>query len=123
MQDVINFLLSNNGLAFGVALLIFIITLFLVVKRLIGFVITLLLLTFALVSGFFIANQDLFRSILKGYTSDATPEDRDTVTQLKTQFYKSYEEIKAEIKQQKEEFQKIINKKESDKKQDDKDSN
>ncbi len=118
MQDVINFLLSNNGLAFGVALLIFIITLFLVVKRLIGFVITLLLLTFALVSGFFIANQDLFRSILKGYTSDATPEDRDTVTQLKTQFYKSYEEIKAEIKQQKEEFEKIINKKESDKKQD-----
>lgn len=119
MQDFINFILSNNGLAFGVALLIFIVTLFLVVKRLIGFVITLLLLVFALVSGFFIANQDLFRSILKGYTNEATPEDKNTVEQLKAQFYKAYEEIKAEIKEQKEEFSKIIDKKESDKKQDD----
>ena len=110
MQDVINFLFSNNGLAFGVALLIFIITLFLVVKRLIGFIITLILLAFALISGFFIANQDLFRSILKGYTSDATPEDREAVTQLKSQLYNSYEEIKEEVLEQKVELEKIINK-------------
>lgn len=115
MQEVTSFLLSNNGLAFGIAFIIFIITLYLVVKRSIGFLITLLLLCFAIVSGFFVANQDLFRDFLKSYTGQATPEEQATVDQLKTQLYKSYEEIKAELKQQKEEFSKIINKKEEEK--------
>lgn len=115
MQEVTNFLLSNNGLAFIIAFIIFIITLYLVVKRSIGFIITLLLLCFAIVSGFFIANQDLFRDILKTYAGNATPEEQATAEQLKAQFFKSYEEIKAELKQQKEEFSKIINKKEEDK--------
>jgi hypothetical protein len=110
MQQIVDFLLSSNGLAFGVALLIFIITLFLVVKRLIGFLITLLLLAFAIVSGFFVANQDLLRNILKNYTGQATPEEQDTLNQLKAQFYKGYEELKTEIKEQKDAFSKILDK-------------
>lgn len=115
MQEVTNFLLSNNGLAFGIAFLIFIITLYLVIRRLIGFVITLLLLAFAIVAGFFIANQDVFRDILKTYSGQATPEEQATTEQLKAQFFKAYEEIKTELKQQKDEFSKIIHKKEEDK--------
>lgn len=110
MQDILNFLATNNGAALVIALLIFLVTLVLVVKRLIGFVITIVLLIFAIVSGFFVANADLFRDVLKGMTANSTPEERQTVEQLKAQFQKAYEELKSDLKTQKEEFQKIIQK-------------
>jgi predicted membrane protein len=110
MQDILDFFATNNGVALIIALVIFIITLILVVKRLIGFVITIILLAFALISGFFVANADLFRDVLKGLTQSGTPEEKDTVSQLKAQFFKAYEDLKAELKEQKAEFEKIIEK-------------
>src|SRR6188472_2615722 len=98
MQEILNFFASNNGVALVVALVIFIITLILVVKRLIGFVITIILLIFALVSGFFVANADVFREVLRGMTASATPEERETLEQIKAQLVKAYEEIKTELK-------------------------
>lgn len=110
MQEILDFFASNNGAAFAVALIIFIITLCLVVKRLIGFVITVILLVFALLSGFFVANADLFREILKSFTVSGTPEEKDTGTKLKNQFYKAIDDLKSEFHEQKAEFQKIIDK-------------
>lgn len=108
MQEVLDFFISNNGAAFAVALIIFIITLWLVVKRFIGFVFTIILLAFALVSGLFVANADLFREILKGFTPNSTPEEKDTLTQLKNQFFKATDELKKDYQEQRAEFQKII---------------
>lgn len=108
MNEFLEFLVSNNGAAFAIALIIFIITLVLIFKRIIGFFFTIILLAFALISGFFVANADLLREILKGFTPSGTPEDRETLVQLKNQFYKSIGELKQEFQDQKAEFQKII---------------
>ncbi|MCB1113165.1 MAG: hypothetical protein KDK62_00220 [Chlamydiia bacterium] len=108
MDEFVDFLLSNNGAAFAIALLIFIVTVWLVIKRFIGFVVTIILLVFALVSGFFVANADLVREIIKGLAGRSTPKEQQTLDQLKNQFYKSFEEIKNEFSQQKQEFDAIL---------------
>lgn len=108
MQEILNFFISTNGAALVVALIIFLITLWLVVKRLIGFVITIILLAFALISGFFVANADLLREILKGFTPGSTQEEKDTLVKLKNQFFKAVDDLKVEFHDQRAEFQKII---------------
>lgn len=110
MNEILDFFVNNNGAAFAVALIIFIITLLLIVKRSIGFIYTIILLAFALISGLFVANADLFREILRGFTLGSTPEEQETVVQLKNQFYKSFDDLKTEFKDQKVEFQKILDK-------------
>jgi biopolymer transport protein ExbB/TolQ len=110
MNEFIDFILSNNGAAIAIALLIFIVTVWLVIKRLIGFVITIILLAFALISGFAVANADLVREIIKNLAGKSTPQEQQTLDQLKQQVFKSYDEIRKEFSQQKEEFQKLLNK-------------
>lgn len=110
MNEFVDFLLSNNGAAIAIALLIFIVTVWLVIKRLIGFVITIVLLAFALISGFAVANADLVREIIKNIAGKSTPQEQQTLDQLKQQVFKSYDEIRKEFTQQKEEFQKLLNK-------------
>lgn len=108
MNDFLDTILSNNGVALAVSLIIFIITLWLIIKRFIGFVFTLILLCFALVSGFAVANADLVREIFKNIAGKSTPQEKETLEELKAQLYKSYEGIKTEFAEQKEAFSKIL---------------
>lgn len=105
MNDLIDFLTSNTTLAYITAVIIFIITVVLLVKRLIGFMVSLLLLAFALLSGLAIANHDLFREVLQNfkYDSSKTPEDKST--HFKNQLLKAYEELKEEFYEQKEKIE------------------
>ncbi len=61
METITSNFMSSNALALLISSLIFIITLFLVTKNLISFVITCVLLFFAVVAGFAIANNDIVR--------------------------------------------------------------
>lgn len=70
MEEYIHSLTSNNALALAVAALIFIVTVTLVVKKVISFVITLILLFFAIMSGLAIANNDIVRDYLKQWTHE-----------------------------------------------------
>lgn len=108
MQDIYNFLSSSNGIALIVALIIFFVTIVLVIRRLIGFVITLILLIFAILSGLAIANNDIVRDIFQGLKSDSTPKDRESVSLLNQQVMKTYEDIKKEFILQRDEFKKVI---------------
>jgi glucan phosphoethanolaminetransferase (alkaline phosphatase superfamily) len=109
MHDFINSLLESNTLAFIVSLAIFIVTLFLVVRRSIGFFVTLMLLIFAIVSGFFVANQDIFSSFLRSFANDpAKDSSHDSYALFKQQLEKSYHELKDEFSQQKKEFQELF---------------
>lgn len=111
MQEFINFLLESSTLAFVVSLVIFIITLWLVVKRSIGFFITVLLLIFALVSGFFVANQDLLRGFLKSFSKDGVKDSStDSYALFKQQLERSYQELKDDFSQQKKEFEELFQK-------------
>ena len=82
MDSILPESLSSNGLALIVASIIFIVTVILVSKQLINFTITLVLLFFAIVSGFAVANNDIVRSYLMG-----TPAaDTKAVAEAKSSF-------------------------------------
>lgn len=99
MNDFIDFITSNTTLAYVTAFIIFIITIVLVVRRLIGFMITLLLLIFAILSGLSIANHDLFREMLQGFKTTAAPPEEDKKTYYKHQAMKAYDELKKEFEE------------------------
>ncbi len=100
MNEVIDFLTANTSMAYLTAVIIFIITLILLVKRLIGGVIFVILLAFALLSGLAIANHDLFREILTSFKYEPEKFREDTYTHYKNQIQKAFEEIKEAYEQQ-----------------------
>lgn len=115
MQEFFNCLISTNGLAFGTGVLIFLITLFLVSKRVIGFTLTLLFLLFALAASFGVANKDLirkyFENLSKGSKSDTSYKASGTKAgeaSISEQLEKAYEDLKAEFEIQKNKFQSFL---------------
>lgn len=98
MNEAIDFLTSNTTLAYLTALAIFIITLILLARRIIGVIVTVILLIFALLSGLAIANHDLFREILTSFKYEPEKiQGGDTLNHYKNQIIKAYEEIKEEL--------------------------
>ena len=66
MEVFLDWLRANPDVfGFGVATLIFFITIILVSSKLINFAVTILLLIFSLVAGFMITNQDNFADLFK----------------------------------------------------------
>lgn len=101
MNEVIDFFSNNTTLAYVTAVVIFIVTIYLLIRRLIGFMVTLLLLAFALASGLAIANYDLFREVLTSFKYDPSKTKEDQYSHFKTQLSKAYEELKEEFQDQK----------------------
>ncbi len=109
MNEVIDFFTNNTTLAYTTAVVIFIITIYLLAKRLIGFMVTLLLLAFALFSGLAIANYDLFREILTSFKYDPAKNKEDQFTHFKAQLSKAYDELKEEFEEQKNKVEALYN--------------
>ena len=107
MENFVDYILSNNVIAYTTAFIIFVITVFLVVRRLIGFVITLLLLFFAIASGLAIANMDLFREILRGMVYEKSEERKKDDT-FKSQVLQAYDELKEQFEEQKKNLQEFL---------------
>lgn len=90
---------SNETLAIIVPMVVFIITLFMVVKRLISFVFTLVLLAFAIVSGLAIINYDVVRD----YINNDIPQERydelkDGFYRFKQQIIEAFDELKNDLR-------------------------
>lgn len=94
MNEAIDFLTANTTVAYATAVFIFIITIVMLAKRLIGGIIFIILLAFALLSGLSIVNHDLFREILIGFKYEPEKFHEDTFTHYKNQIQRSAEEIK-----------------------------
>ncbi len=101
MNEIIDFLTANTTVAYVTAVIIFIITIVLLLKRLIGVIVTIVLLAFAILSGLSIANHDLFREILSGFKYEPEKTHEDGFTHFKNQLHKSYDELKDELVVQK----------------------
>jgi len=91
MPDIMECFTSTNAIALFIAAAIFLITVALLGRRLIGFFITLMLLFFAIAAGLVIANNDLFRQWIQEMQED--PSTQPMMDQLK----EKYEEIKRKI--------------------------
>lgn len=107
MNELIDFLTENSTLAYITALAIFIITIILLARRIIGVIVTVVLLLFALLSGLAIANHDLFREILTSFKYEPEKNQEDKVSYYKHQLTKAYDEIKEEFEHQKQKIEKL----------------
>lgn len=116
MNEFFACLTSKNGMAYLTGLVIFLITLYLTSRKIIGFSLTLIFLIFALVAAISVSNQDLIRS----YFVHPTEQTRDGVYQDSSQssqtkqssdinadLQKAFDDLKAEFLIQKERFETI----------------
>lgn len=102
-------IMSTSVVALGVSVVIFLITLILVVKRLIGFFVTLLLLFFAIAAGYAILNHDIVREYLIQATHKPEPTEKETtIHQAQRKVLESLEELREELNEQKEKLQHFL---------------
>lgn len=120
MQEFFTCLFSTNGLAYGTGLLIFLLTLFLASRRIIGFTLTLLFLLFALVAAFAVANKDLIRNYFETLSKkrveagrSPSSEESQERASFQEQLQKAYEDLKTEFEIQKKKFQSFVEEKKS----------
>lgn len=103
MTEVLESLFSNNVVALGVASVIFLVTITLVAKRIIGFLLTLVFLFFAITSGFTIANNDIVRDYIQGRTHETIVErTEEKLNGFFVQFMKALDDLRDEILGEKE---------------------
>lgn len=123
MNEFFSCLVSTNWMAYGTGVLIFLITLFLVYTRVIGFTLTLLFLLFALGASLAVANQSSIKHYVEGLskkdkpttenTQTATPPTEETTLTEKLQ--RAYEDLKSEFEIYKKKIEEFI-KEQSEKK-------
>lgn len=102
MHTFSQFLQTDHVLAFLIAILIFLTTLFLVVKRWIGFSITLLLLLFSLAAGIIINNQQVFQGYLDHYSTHHLPEADAHSDVFQKQILQAVTDLQTEMQTEKE---------------------
>ncbi len=92
-------IMSTSIVALAISVIIFLITLVLVVKRLIGFFITLLLLFFAIAAGYAILNHDIVREYLISHSKPVKNES--TIQQMQRKVTEALEELREDLNAQK----------------------
>ncbi len=113
MQHLIEFFQSDSVLALAVSATIFLITVILVAKRFIGFMITLLLLAFSIAAGYAILNHNMVHEYLQERWDQPTTfrektEERISPETLKEQMMQAFKEIKKQLKQEKESLNTVM---------------
>jgi len=107
MSFALNFLQSEHVLALLLAVSIFFITIFLAVKRWIGFSITLLLLLFSLVAGLAINNQQEFQHYLMS-PSRSTINQEISAEDFQKQMLQAMSDLKKEVAAEKENLRNVL---------------
>jgi len=106
MDQILIFFQTDTVIAFLTALFIFFVTIFLVIKRWIGFSLTLLLLLFAITAGVVIRHHRLLESYLLVYKNNEF-ENQESLFQK--QFVQAVSDIKGELSTENDNFQKLVN--------------
>ena len=106
MSSAIQIFQSPHVLALFIAVLIFLVTIFLIVKRWIGFPVTFLLLLFSLTAGLIINYQQTFQCYLSSSCPSFNPITRDdSQDAFHKQMLQAVEDLKLEVKTEKEKLQ------------------
>ncbi|MBA3723147.1 MAG: hypothetical protein H0W88_12205 [Parachlamydiaceae bacterium] len=101
MHTVLEFLKTDTVVALLVSVFIFIITIFLVAKRWIGFSVTVLLLVFAITAGLAISNHRILECYLNDYKKDGL-SDASQPAPFKKQITQAVEDVQDEVNAEKE---------------------
>lgn len=120
MKEFYDCLITTNGMAYGTGVLIFLITLLLVSKRVIGFTLTLILLLLAIGASMAVSHQNDIRNYINGlshpkngdnaYKGAGSANAEQKEVPLSDQLSKAYEDLKAEFEIQKNKLQEYMNK-------------
>jgi hypothetical protein len=107
MSSALDTLHSTHVLALLIAILVFLTTILLVVKRWIGFSITLLLLIFSLAAGLIINNQQDFQHYLSSSSSSPSHDEKAT-DDFHKQMLQAMEDLKSEVAAEKENLRRLM---------------
>lgn len=107
MQSSLEFFKNDTVIALLISILVFLFTIFLVVKNWIGFPITLLLLIFAITAGLAITNHQIIKCYVRDYGQPVTSEGNDTL--FKKQVEQALQDVKMEVKSEKENLHSLMN--------------
>ena len=100
---------SDHMLALLIALLIFLTTIFLVVKQWIGFSITLLLLIFSLAAGLIINNQQMFHTYFNPQDLSNPAKEKNSQDVFRKQMMQAVEDLKIEVYAEKDNLRRVMN--------------
>ena len=107
MDEWINFFLSNQVLAVAVPTLIFFVTVFLVVRRAVGFFLTLLFMLFALASGLAIVNYDVVRTYITENRRDISGLENE-FRDMKRELQRVFEDLQSDLNDQRQNARKVL---------------
>lgn len=108
MNQILDFLQTDHVLALVIACLIFLTTIFLVVKQWIGFSIALLFLIFSLAAGVIINNQHAFQQYFNSYSSASSKGDAGAQDAFRKQMLQAVEDLKQEMSVEKENLKRVM---------------
>jgi hypothetical protein len=107
MNEFFTCLVSKNGMAYLTGVVIFLLTLFLASRKIIGFSLTFLFLVFALVASLAVSHQDLIRSYFvhsnaqtkEGVYQDNSKSDqaKQSPSDINADLQKAFDDLKAEF--------------------------
>lgn len=106
MHSWLAFLVAPQTLSLVLPALVFTATVVLVVRRLIGFFVTLLFLVFALGAGVVIANYDVVRTHLTAQHQSVQSMEGE-FADLKRELHRVFEDIQADLKEQRQNARKV----------------
>lgn len=109
MNDLIDFLITDSSMACLVAVIIFIMSAMMLIKRLIGVMIICLLLVCTLLSGLAIVNHEFFKEILIGFKYDPEKTNDNLYAHYKKHLTNSFNELKIGYNTQKSHFDTLYN--------------
>lgn len=107
MSHALHFLQSEHVLALLIAVLIFLTTILLVVKRWIGFSITLLLLLFSLAAGLIINHQQDLQHYLT-FSSSSPEKEGNSSEDFHKHLLQAVEDLKLEVSTEKENLSRVM---------------
>lgn len=103
MEHLPEFMQSNQAIGLGIASVIFVITLILASRKVIGFISTIILLGIAILASLLISHQHFF----KVEELEPFPQNAEESADFKAQILQAINNIHAEIEQEKEALKKV----------------
>lgn len=109
MEMFFSLLFKSHTLAFLAPFMVFVITVFLVVRRLIGFLMTIAFLGFAVVAGVAIANYDVVKEMLPREDRQKISELERMIKEFKADLERAFTDLNEDFRDQRQSLRRLAN--------------
>ena len=109
METFFTLLMQSHTLAFLVPFMVFVVTVFLVVRRLIGFLITIAFLGFAVVVGVAIANYDVVKHYLPDDNKAQVTQVEKMLKEFRADIERAFSDLHEDFRDQRQSLRRLAN--------------